>query len=221
MKRLRRFMRRLRCARSGVAAVEFALTMPFLMVAGLYGAETSWYVLVNMQVSQIAVQVADNASRVGDTSYLQDRRIYEADLNDLLLGANLNGGSMLKILQNGRIIISSLEVGPGTATTQYIHWQRCKGLKNYTSSYGVAGASGLTGMGPAGHQVSTIPGEAVIFVEVAYDYQPLISSSFIRNRTITATASFYVRDDRDLTQIYQINTASPDPVASCSTFSSS
>jgi hypothetical protein len=212
-------LRRLARARSGVAAVEFAMIMPVVLGLGMFGTETAWLVLATMQVGEVAVQVADNGSRIGDTSTLQNRKIYESDINDVLLGADLNGGSMLHILQHGRIIISSLEVVSGTTGTQYIHWQRCKGAKNWTSSYGVAGATGLAGIGPAGHQVSAMPGEAVIFVEIAYDYQPLISASFIPDRTIKTIASFNVRDSRDLTQIYQRNASSPDSVARCSVFS--
>ncbi|MEP6868858.1 MAG: TadE family protein [Novosphingobium sp.] len=214
-------LRRLRRARSGVAAVEFAMVMPVVLGMGMFGTETAWLVLATMQVGEVAVQVADNASRIGDTSTLQNRRIYEADINDVLLGADLNGGSMLHLLQHGRVIISSVEVVSGTTSTQYIHWQRCKGVKSYVSGYGLAGATGLAGIGPAGHQVSAMPGEAVIFVEVAYDYQPLISASFIPDRTIKTIASFNVRDSRDLTQIYQRNLTSPDSVASCSVFSAS
>ncbi|MEP7221883.1 MAG: hypothetical protein ABI673_04350 [Novosphingobium sp.] len=214
-----RTLRRLGPARSGVAAVEFAIVMPVVLGMGMFGSETAWLVLATMQVGEVAVQIADNGSRIGDTSTLQNRKIYESDINDLLLGADLNGGSMLHLLQHGRVIISSVEVVSGTASTQYIHWQRCKGAKNWTSSYGLAGDTGLAGIGPSGHQVSAVPGEAVIFVEVAYDYQPLISASFIPDRTIKTIASFNVRDSRDLSQIYQRNPVSPDPVASCSVFS--
>jgi hypothetical protein len=215
MKRVYSFARSILQARSGVAALEFALILPFLTITGLYGSELAWYMLVNMRASQVAMQVADNASRIGDTSTLTSRKIYESDINDIMIGANLDGGSMLKLLTNGRVIVSSLEVDP--SNNQYIHWQRCKGLKNVTSSYGVAGDLKPGGMGPTGHKITALTGDAAIFVEVVYDYQPLFSSRFITNRTITALASFNVRDSRDLTQVYQTNPAST--VSSCSTFS--
>ena len=120
MARLRPFLRSLARARSGVAAIEFALTLPFLTAAGLYGTELTWFMLVNMKVSQVAMQAADNASRIGDTSTLQNRKIYESDINDLMIGANLDGGAMIELLKNGRLIISSLEVDPNNR--QYIHW---------------------------------------------------------------------------------------------------
>jgi len=217
-------LQRLAASRSGVAATEFAIVLPFLLGAGLMGLEVANRAVVQMQVSQLAAQIADNASRIGDTSTLQDRKIYENDLNDLFRGAEIQGGARIGLFENGRVIISSLEVVPDTEDQQYIHWQRCLGLKNHTSTYGLEGDgldSGLTGMGPAGQQVWAFPDEAVIFVEIAYDYQSLVGETFGFADVVTATASFTVRDDRDLTQIYQRDADDPDPVASCSVFEDS
>jgi hypothetical protein len=213
--------KRLAAARAGVAATEFALVLPFLLGAGLMGLEVANRVVVQMQVSQLAGQIADNASRIGDTSMLQNRKIYESDLNDLFQGAQLQGGDGLGLFEKGRVIISSLEVVPDTEDQQYIHWQRCLGLKNHTSTYGVEGDGldgGLPGMGPAGEEVVAFPGEAVIFVEVAYDYDSIVGDNFGFSNQVSATASFTVRDDRDLTQIYQRDPGDPDPVASCSVY---
>lgn len=206
-------------SRRGVALTELALSLPFFLGVGLAGVEVANYAIVNMKVSQLAIQLADNASRIGDTSTLNDRKIYESDINDLLQGASIQGGKGLDFYDHGRAIVSSLEVYPGTTDRQYIHWQRCMGKKEWSSSYGVAGDGTdgeLTGMGPEGEEVVAFAGEAVIFVEVAYDYQPLISSRLIGNSTIRAISSFTVRADRDLSQIHQRSPASP--AATCSRF---
>lgn len=211
------FLTRLRSLlrnRSGVAMTEFALGAPFLLTAGLWGAEEANYALVNMKVSQIAEHIADNASRVGDTSTLQNRKIYESDINDVIYGAQVQGGK-LNLYDNGRVIISSLEVEQGN-DNQYIHWQRCRGAKNYAPQYGSEGeVLGTTGMGPAGEQVLAQTGDGVIFVEVSYTYQPLVSAQFLGSLDITSIASFTVRDNRDLSQIYQRDAGSPDPVQNC------
>lgn len=215
-----RFIRRLARARSGVAMIEFAVTLPFLLMAGLWGAELASFTHANMRIGQIAVQIADNGSRIGDTSTLQDRRIYESDLNDLIYGAHVHGGDSLKIYEHGRIFISSLEVKPDTNDTQWIHWQRCRGLLKVNSSFGKAGDTlGTTGMGPAGQEVQAVEGDAVIFVEIVYEYQPLVTNKFIGKSQIRTHAAFTVRDDRDLTQIYQRNPSSPDPIQDCATYS--
>lgn len=220
MKKLRpslpRFLRRIGLSERGVAAIEFALIAPILLTTLLYGGEMAWYMMVNLRVSQVTLQAADNASRIGDTSTLSARKIYEGDINDVMIGAHLDGGSALTLLSNARVIVSSLEVN--SAGKQYIHWQRCKGLKNVASSYGVQGDLKPTGIGPTGQEVTAPTGDGVIFVEVIYDYKPLISGALITNKTIKSTAAFNVRDNRDLTQVYQ--TAPAGTVASCSTFSS-
>jgi hypothetical protein len=219
---MRRLFSRLAASRSGVAATEFALALPFLLGTGLMGMEVANRAIVEMQISQLAAQIADNASRVGDTSTLQDRKVYENDINDLLLGAGIQGGNRIDLYEHGRVIISSLEVVPGSDDQQYIHWQRCHGAKQAISSYGEEG-DGLTGnfpgMGPAGEEVWAFPDEAVMFVEISYDYQSLVGETFGFSDEVHATASFTVRDDRDLTQIYQRDASNPDPIASCDTFS--
>jgi hypothetical protein len=224
MRRFRSMLARVRACRSGVAATEFALCLPFLLGAGLMGLEVANRAIVQTQVAQLAAQIADNASRIGDTSTLQDRKIYENDIDDLLRGAAVQGGSRLDLFGHGRVIVSSLEVVPGTADRQYIHWQRCAGTKHHLSSYGLEGdglIGGLPGMGPAGKEVWAFPEEAVIFVEIAYDYQSLVGPHFGMGGEIVSTASFTVRDDRDLTQVYQRDPDAPDPVASCTTYDDS
>src|SRR6185503_5368438 len=115
------------------------------------------------------------------------------------------------LYEHGRVIISSLEsfreedhcqdgtcaINTATEGQQFIHWQRCMGQKRWNSNYGVAGEIMPDGIGPAGEQVSAPAGEAVIFVEVAYDYQPLIGQMFIGNSTIKSISTFMVRDSRD------------------------
>lgn len=217
MIRRRAFLRRLGLSECGVAAVEFALILPILLTALLYGGEMAWYMMVQLRVSQVTLQVADNASRIGDTSTLTNRKIYEGDINDVMLGANLDGGKVLNLLANGRVIISSLQVD--SSGRQVIQWQRCKGAKTATSTYGLQGELKPAGLGPTGQEVTAPANDAVIFVEVQYDYKPLITGALISNKTIKSTAAFNVRDSRDLTQVYQTSPAGT--VASCSTYTAS
>ncbi|WP_374413045.1 TadE/TadG family type IV pilus assembly protein [Novosphingobium colocasiae] len=214
--RLRRHLRRLDRDRRGVAMVEAALILPFFLGFGLWGIELANYSLTTMKVGQLAVHLADNASRIGDVSTIDNRKITEGDIDDLLLGAALQAGQRMNIYEKGRVIVSSLEVDP--SNRQYIHWQRCMGKKTVTSSYGVQGAVLPNGMGPTGREVIALPGEAVIFVEFQYDYQPLVSSKLIASTAIKSIASFTVRNSRDLSQIYQADPSAPAPVYTCGTY---
>lgn len=221
MIRLAAFLSALARHRSGVAMTEFALAAPLLMAAGLWGVETANQAIVQMRINQVAVLIADNASRVGENSPLEKAEIYESDINDVLYGAHIQGGAGFDFYEHGRVILSSLEVVPDTEDQQYIHWQRCMGELHHVSTYGHAGDGldgSLPGIGPLGEEIIAFDDEAVMFVEVAYVYQPLISSKFTTAGTLTATAAFNVREDRDLSEIHQRDPSVPDRVASCDTY---
>lgn len=202
---------------SGLALIEFAYVMPVVTALGMLGIEVAHYAHTNLKVSQIALALADNASRVGETNPLSLKQLRESDINDVFQGARLQSDN-LDLLQNGRITLSSLE--RNNAGGQWIHWQRCIGMKPYDSSYGTAG-DGMTGtafpgMGPANARVQAPPSSAVMFVEVNYDYEPIMAGWLIGPKRIHATASFIVRDQRDLTQVY--NPAPQAVIADCNTY---
>lgn len=188
-----------------VAAMEFAMALPLLIVLVSYGLELTNYALAKQRVSQLALHVADNASRIGAQTVLKNKPITESDINDLFIGAELQAGD-LDLEENGRIIISSLELN--ATKGQWIHWQRCYGNKGYSSPFGKEGDglidNSFPGMGPPANPVKAVAGTAVMFVEVSYTYKPLVSSQWVPATDITDTAAFNVRDDRDLSAVYNI-----------------
>ena len=211
----RSFARRLSRDRSGVAMIEFAFTAPLLLGAGMMGTETAFLVLTHMQVSQVAVQTADNASRIGATEVLVARQVFERDINEVLVGTE-KLGETIAIFEQGRVILSSLQQNADGG--QEIRWQRCRGAKQWNSSFGVEGdgenGTGFPGMGTPGAEITASPTTAVMFVEVAYDYESLTPFDIFDGRTITYTAAFNVRDARDLTQLFP-----GGPEAACDEFS--
>lgn len=218
-------MAALRRDRSGVAMIEFAFSLPLVLLIGLVGIDTANFAIANLRVSQIAMTTADNAARVRDS-------IDEHDINELFIGARLVGES-IRFADNGRIILSSLEprteapVTTDGKTNQWIRWQRCYGAKEVTSSFGVprnAANTAITngteastsnpsnqlksvpkigttdtpaGMGPYGNQVAATSGTAVMFVEVVYDYQPIFWNRIVGNRTIRYKSAFNIRQRND------------------------
>ncbi|MBA4768402.1 MAG: pilus assembly protein [Porphyrobacter sp.] len=212
---IRQSLRNLKQDVSGLAMVEFAFAAPLVLGMGMLGTDTAALVIAHLQVSQVAMQLADNASRVGDDSSLVARRVFESDIIDTLLGAEKLGEN-IGIYQQGRVIISSLQ--RNAQGGQWIAWQRCRGAKNYNSSFGVegAGATGTSfpGMGVPGRYITASEGTAVMFVEVAYDYRSITPMNLFNNQQIVYTAAYNVRDNRDLSQIYP-----GGPVARCSTYS--
>lgn len=192
--------RRLLRDASGVAFIEFAYTLPFMTILGLGGIEVANYSITHMRVSQIALSLADNASRAKEDIVSGVPRMREYDVNEAFQGSVLQAGG-LDLAANGRLILTSLETNDDDG--QWLHWQRCFGDQTgYASSYGKQGdgatGTSVAGMGPAGRQVRAESGYAIMFVEVIYEYQPIIFDRFIPDGPIRKTAAMYVRDDRDL-----------------------
>ena len=221
MSALTRLRRRLGHDRSGVALTEFAFGLPIVLGMGCYGVETASLAMANLRVSQIALNLADNAARVGSLQSDNSSQLREVDINDVLTAARLQGAKW-DLTTRGRITLSSLEEKGGK---QYIHWQRCLGTRTgqyFESRYGTAPVNAGTqtgtsyqgtqvaGMGEPGALVTAPPSSGVMFVEISYEYAPVFSASWIPNRyaRVHYIASFIVRDRRVFDQIYN-----PSPAA--------
>lgn len=200
---LKRFAGRFAHARSAAVLVEFAFALPLLLLLGLGGLEMVNLTIAHTRVSQIALTAADNASRIAFGSGLSLPRVREVDINEVFTGVEVQAGGM-DFANRGRIILSSLE--RNSKGGQWIHWQRCYGSLRVSSSYGTEGrgetGTDFAGMGPAGKEVRALGGTAVMFVEIFYDYKPLVYASLVPNTQIRTTAAFNVREARDLVQVY-------------------
>jgi hypothetical protein len=217
----RRFARSLAGDTSGLALVEFAFAAPLVLGMGMLGTETASLVIAHLQVSQIAMQVADNATRVGSTDVLAARQVFERDIAEVLIGAEKLGAG-LELYDSGRVILSSLQRNADGG--QWIAWQRCRGAKAHLSSFGEEGdgasGTGFPGMGEPGRQITASQGTAVMVVEVAYDFDAPTPLSLFDGNEIRYTAAFNIRDTRDLTGGPSSNGLfNGGPVADCDTFS--
>lgn len=198
--------------RRGLAAMEFVFVVPVLLVLSLAGLELSTAILARKQIHEVGRLVADNASRISENNALQASSVRESDINDVFLGADLSARP-LKLAAQGRIILTSLETNADGG--QWIHWQRCYGALPFQSAYragqGRRGRS-FSGIQIDNQQIVAAPGDAVMFVEIAYDYTPLISLQWAgyTSQRFTARFAMNVRDKRDLSGL------SPDaPAATC------
>lgn len=198
--------------------IEFAIGLPFFLLMAFGSLELMNYINTHSRISHLAMSVADNASRsLGDSS-LGAPSIRELDVNEVFIGAGIEGKG-LNIPQQGRIILSSLQVRKNPTTKvdeDYIHWQRCWGNANITSSYGEEGNTVTEGMGPTGNKVRAISGTAIMFVEIQYNYQPQLFGAWLsaNSRKINYVAAVPVRDARNLTGLDNYANA---PVARCTT----
>ncbi len=226
----------LRDCRSGVAFLEFAFALPVVLALGLLGLETANYAMANLRVSNIAMLTADNAARVRDS-------IDEGDVVELFTGAKMSG-SNISFGQNGRIILTDLEQTTTggkqwvrwqrcdgalnyAATPSALRPQTAAGanITNGTEIYNTDRVTtssapssetkaSLTSVGTGSNVISAQPGTAVMLVEVAFNYQPVIPNSFLAGRQITYVSAFNVRQRTDQT-LRNVNRITPK---SCSIF---
>ena len=206
--RLPALLRSLRQDTRAVVLIEFAYSLPILMLLAFTAIEATNLAIANMRVSQITMTVADNLSRAMQSVPVQNPELREVDINDAILGAKIQGGGSVPILTKGRVVISNLH--RRTDGNQEILWQRCKGeLQGAESKYGIQGdrqgvKAGFTGMG-TGTVIQAPAGSDIIFAEITYQYQPLVGKWALGDFTIRREAAFLVRDSRR--QIAPINPA--------------
>ena len=194
----RRFARNVR----GAVMLEMAFAIPFLVLVGFGGLEIANLTLAHTRVSQLGLNTADNAARIAAGSNLTQPQVREVDINEVFAGAERQAAG-LNFENNGRIILSSLQRNNDGGQT--IKWQRCFGNMEVASAYGVegTGATGtdFPGMGPVGREVTAAAGTAIMFVEVTYEYEPLLFGKWLGPQTIRSTAAYNIREARDLSGV--------------------
>ena len=177
----------------GLALTEFAFAAPIFLTLVLTGLELSNLALAHLKISQMAMTVADNAGRI--TGGLRETDIYE-----VFASAEYTGDG-LDFEPHGRLILSSLQHNDATKEDegQTIVWQRCWGNdKTIRPAYGKEGDgknddSLKDGLGAGTSKITALKDTAVMFVEVTYHYQPLVSTAFFTPPTIRYESAFNTR----------------------------
>ena len=209
-------LKRLAADTQAIAMIEMAFMLPILLVLSIAGMELANVMLMHSKVSNTALTLADNASRIAAGSVLSKPQVRDVDIYDVFLGASRSAGSM-DMQNRGRIILSSLELNAQNG--QWIHWQRCYGALPLASAYGPQGTgetgTGFRGMGPRNKEIKAGLGNAIMFAEVSYRYEPLLINALPSEMMrIDYEAAFAVRDDRDTASGIQ-STGAPNIATPC------
>ena len=149
---VRHIVARLGSDKSGVALLEFAFMLPIILMVSLTGAEMTNYITTKMRVSQLALQLADNAARMGNSTSSQAKKITEADINDLFTGAQLQSGEIdltTNAAGDPRRISSRWQAPTRRANSRSLA-ALLRDEDRTSSTYGTAGQTNLAGMGPTG-----------------------------------------------------------------------
>ncbi len=193
--RLQKVRTSLRKNESGVAFMEFAFALPFLMVALLGGLELVHLALTHQQLSRIATSTADLAARYRAS-------IDEVDVNTLFMGSQMSA-SFDDFDTNGRIVLSSVTRNADD-DGHWIRWQRCEGDLARASEIGDEGdGEDDDTIDEVNGMIVTDPNN-VLVAEVTYRYTPWffpVRSSILSSiapifteRDITYTSAFIARE---------------------------
>ncbi len=164
----------------GIAAVEFALTLP-IWIAMLMGVgDGSYYLLVNEKCDRIAYSVTDIVT--------QYSTITKANLNDILL-ATSQLMNPFPFGANGVVVISSI-FQPSTGSP-IVEWQYSGGgtLASQSSKIGSTNGNAVL---PNGLTLNA--NDNVIISEVYYHFTPLfVSEKIFNSQTIYRVAVYKPR----------------------------
>jgi len=145
-------------ARRGVAAVEFALILPVLMLLSLGCVELAQYVVLNQKLQRSATTVADLMTR--------DAAWTAAEIDDMF-AAVAHVATPFDMRNSGVVIMTGLTGRPDGNVD--ISWQRT----------GAGTLSAGSELGSAGQVIAppgglTIPAaQTVVAAEVKFDYDPI------------------------------------------------
>ena len=173
MSKLKRFW----LATGGLAAVEFAIILPLMVVMFLGSVEVSNYVTMARRVSTIASTGADLAA--------QEASLTNAEVNDIF-------GALTSIMSPlspavAKIVITSV-VADANGTTYRAAWSDAR---NHAPR--VVGSVVSRVDFPAGLLVAF---QGAIMVEVTYGYDPMFAT-FLQHTTLKD--SFYLKPRKSLT----------------------
>jgi Flp pilus assembly protein TadG len=154
---------------AGNVAVEFALTLPVLMLLMLGSAEMARFVILHQKVDRVAVTTSDLVARA--------ETIKESELEDIFVAAGFVA-QPFDLPNLGIVIVSAITNEDGDGPT--VAWQRSgAGTASHTSQIGVEG-----GAATLSADFEVREGETAIIAEVFYDFEPFLSELIVEPQTL-------------------------------------
>lgn len=178
MKKLFRTFRRLRRNEDGVAYLEFALSLPFLIALFMGSVEVTRYIIIAQKVEKSAVAISDVVA--------QSQTIGTAQLNQLITAVD-EVMDPYTFATDGYVIITSVTK---TGTSQpVVNWQY-RGGGSWTKP-SLVGSQGTVATLPNG--LTLLDKDNVIVAEVYYNFRPMINNSVISGRQLYKVSVFKPR----------------------------
>jgi Flp pilus assembly protein TadG len=154
---------------AGNVAVEFALTLPVLMLLMLGSAEMARFVILHQKVDRVAVTTSDLVARA--------ETIKESELDDIFEAADFVA-QPFDLPNLGIVIVSAITNEDGDGAR--IAWQRSGGgSAAHTSQIGTQG-----GAATLSSDFEVREGETAIIAEVFYEFEPFLSELIVAPQTL-------------------------------------
>jgi len=178
MKRFLKKMHSLRSNQEGVAYLEFAIALPFLLTLFLGSVEVTRYIIITQKVEKSSVTISDVVA--------QSETIGVTQLNQLITAV----GEVMQpytFNTNGYVIITSV-TKTGT-NNPIVNWQYFGGGSWLRPS--LVGSQGTVAILPNGLTLNDR--DTIIIAEVYYNYQPMMVNSVITGQQLYKVAVFKPR----------------------------
>ena len=165
---------------NGIASVEMAIALPFLVSLLLSGVEVTRYILLNQKLERASTTIADLAAReetISESTIADIFEITEEVMRPFQIDANTT------------VILSSI-IKSGSAAPKVV-WQRSYGTSNTPSSGSQYGVTGEDAQLPSSFVMRS--GEGVITAEVAHDFKATFLDDLIPDVTLFKDAIYRPR----------------------------
>lgn len=166
--------------RLGVAATEFALSLPFLMLLFMGGVELGRMMIVYQKVEKTASTIADLVAQSQDLT---------AEEMENILTASSQVMDPFSFGMDGVVIVSSVSRGPDEEDQATVSWQQGGGGTLEQGS-GI-GTPGMFAELPYGFELNN--SDNIIVAEVYYRFRPLMSETITGEQIIRKTAIYKPR----------------------------
>ena len=169
-------------SRSGLAYLEFAVTLPFLLALMLGAVEVTRYVLITQKVEKTSMTISDLVA--------QSTTIKTSDLDNIFL-AGPQVMEPYSFNKNGYIIVTSVtQTGAETPANQpIVQWQYAGGGSMVETTH--IGAAGAKAVLPAGFTLNDK--DNIIITEVFYQFTPLLNTMIYKNMLLYRMSVFRPR----------------------------
>lgn len=169
--------------RTGIAATEFAITAPLMLLLSIGGFDLARYMLINQKAEKLAYTVSDVISQSNtNLTNAQVTQIMNASTQIMLPYPFGTAGVV--------IVTSVTQTGNYSASNPAkVSWQRTGG--GSLSKPSLVGAPGLTATLPGGLTLNDK--DNIIVAEVYYSYSPLFMNYILPSSTVYRTAVFKPR----------------------------